>query len=176
MLQRHARKSELATVAIVILISTAVAIHHMTRLMASAERQSMAATVNHIKSGLMLEAVHRLVRGDLDALAALAGENPMGSTLRRVGNYLGEMSDAQAQSVDGGFWYFDTGISLLGYRVNHVEYFRTALPGVKRALFRVELLYVDVDGDGQFTSSKDTFNGITIKPVQHYAWDFTGLG
>ena len=168
------RNLELVVIATIVIILVAITIQYATRLMARAERESMRATVNNLKSGIMLSAMHHLVRGDVARLAALANENPMRSANRRPAKDLGEVPDGEAQQLAGGSWYFDPGARLLGYRVKHEWYFSSQLPGPKSARFRVALRFVDGDHDGRLNSVNDTFTGITIEPVEPYEWRFDG--
>ena len=169
-LARGLRPFELTLAALLALALLVAAVRTMTPLFAFAERESMRAALNEMRSGLMLAALVALTRGDHEALAALGHANPATLTPAGPTRYAGEHRDVDASRVSGAYWYFDPEQHLLGYRVDATEVFEGGAEAPTRARFRVGLRYQDSDGDGRYTPGVDTFTGVALDPLEPWRW------
>lgn len=169
-LQRELSRFELLMCVIVILVLGALVIHKILGVLAAAEEANMTATLNRVRSAVTLEALTRLVEGDLAGLAALEDSNPMAAMATPPRNYIGERRSPEPEALGGGVWYFDTLARELVYRVEHGQRFHTPLGGPKRARFRVRLRYTDANGNGRFDPRADAFEGIVLEPAERYRW------
>lgn len=173
-LRRELSRVELVISLTVILILVGVAIHKMLDVFAAAEEANMTATLNRVRSAVMLAALTRLVRGDAPGIAALVQANPMDLMQRPPRNYIGERQAADPKQIPGGVWYFDRRARQLVYRVDHAGRFHTLLPGPRRARFRVHLRYTDANRNGFFDPGVDAFEGIDVVPRESYRWGSDG--
>lgn len=162
---------ELAIVVVVVSVLLAVAVDRMLRLRFEAERVMMESMLTGLRSALTIEFTGAALRGRTGvAAAAAAGSNPMKLLLERPATYAGEYAAADPASVAPGTWYFDTKERSLVYIVRFPEQFETALGGAKRARFRVEPDFDDLDGDGRFDPARDAARGLRLVPVDPYRW------
>ncbi len=169
-LTRRLRPLELVLVAILALLMLVVASRLMTPLFALAERESMRAAEQQMRSGLMLAAVVALTRGEYRLLGALEQTNPVESSAVPVARYAGEYADDEAAQVPPAHWYWDPRARVLGYRVDAVDAFEGGADAPPRARFRVRLRYQDSDADGRFSPGTDTFTGIDLVPLEAWRW------
>ncbi len=183
-IQRQLSLMELGIITTIVLLLMVVGIHKMRTLMARAEQSSMETTLFNLRSALSATALSRLIHGDYPGIGALELSNPFAIKVRRSGqvdsmisplqrtvNYLGVLPKADPENIAGGSWYFDPREASLVYRVNHDGYFRSELPGPKRARFQVHLNYTDVNDNGRYDPGRDSFSAIHLRPREPYQWD-----
>ena len=169
-LSRSLRPLELALVTVLSLLLLVTAIRAISPVFEVAEREAMRGSLAEMRRGLMLAAVVHLARRDYSALAALEAANPAESSPVRLARYAGEHEDRAGLDVPGGYWYFDPGHRVLGYRVAATGAFEGGAADPPRARFRVRLRYRDSDGDGRFTPAVDTFTGIELDTLEAWRW------
>jgi hypothetical protein len=100
----------------------------------------------------------------------MAGANPMESLSERPHNYRGEFDAPDPAAMEPGTWYFHRGDGTLCYRVRSESYFQSDLAGAERACFRNQLLFDDLNGDGNYQAEKDKITGLVVTPVRPYRW------
>jgi prepilin-type N-terminal cleavage/methylation domain-containing protein len=125
-----------------------------------AEAANVVTVVGGLRSALGLAVADRLVNGEVDGIADLAGANPMRLLSEQPENYLGEVSGVAPENLPTGHWYFDGASGELVYLVRYGDYFRTELEGVPRMVFRVEIVHND----------RGEIGGVRLHRVNAFVW------
>ena len=155
-------------------------------LFARVEKARLTTSLAHMNTALTMVAAAGLIRGDQSMIADLQDANPMalddrsptvttnqtGANLDSSddGRYLGAFASPDPATMPPGKWYFDTVQGYLIYRVEAEEYFHTTLSGAKRARFRVNLEFTDINGNGRFDANVDRFSAVSLDAVENYRW------
>ncbi len=88
-----------------------------------AEKANFEAVTAQLQSSITLQSYNAQVRGDLDGLRqSLVGANPMLLMLRPPRNYLGEISNANVETLSRRSWYFDVDKGELVYLIGSGEH------------------------------------------------------
>ena len=162
-LRRDFTQFEFSVTMVLLVALVGLTIHKLTALEAAAEHASFTATVNRLKSVVMLEALTRVVRNDQGALVELEQLNPMELMAHPPLNY-GGVVDADV-GLESGAWYFDRSQEQLLYVFYRRPRGRAGGRANDRRRFRVRLLYDDRDEDGEFVPGVDAFTGVTLELV-----------
>lgn len=161
---RELTQMELAVTIILVVVFVWTTIHKLSALEAAAEHASFTATVNRMKSAMMVEALSHLVRNDRAALATLEQLNPMDLMAHPPFNYAGVVDSPVG--LEPGVWYYLRSRNQLAYVFDHVpRESRGRAIGAHRR-FRVRLAYEDRNGDGAFGPGVDEFEGVILEPIE----------
>jgi prepilin-type N-terminal cleavage/methylation domain-containing protein len=161
---------EMVLVVAIVSVLVIIALDKLSGVRVDAERVAMETVIGSLESALNVTLASHAVKGRLEALAALAGSNPMDLLAKTPRNYLGALSAPDPHAIQGYAWYFDRGAGALVYRVQNVEYFATDLPGPARARWRVALVFDDFDGDGAYQPGLDAVEGLRLETLEPYRW------
>ena len=168
--QRGFTLIELVVVVAVISILFGIALTKYLGLLVDVDRTSMEENLGAMRSAVALQMLDRIAKGDMAGVVAMAGTDPMSYMAQTPGNYLGALDHPDPAKIAGGDWYFDRSEKEIVYRVDHDRFFRTPLPGPARIVFRIRLVFKDVNRDGIFEPGVDSFEGLSIQSVKPYRW------
>ncbi|WP_322401962.1 hypothetical protein [Massilia luteola] len=130
---------EFAVVVAVTAALCAVLLHRLDGYRRAAEDAATAQTVAALRTALQVEATRALAQGRTEALATLAGQNPMRLLARPPANYLGEFALSEQGRVARNGWVFDPRDKTLVYLTSEREKFasgKSELPTFKVELSR----------------------------------------
>ncbi len=168
--QRGFSLLELVLVVAIISLLFVVAVDKLLILKVEAERTAMAQILGSLRSAMGIQVASHISKNKVDELIELTDSNPMDWLAEKPENYIGVLDEPDPADIKIRTWYFDSYNKYLVYRVSSSGYFKSSLKGVKRARFRVNLDYTDVDGDGEFNQEIDKIHGLTLKNVEPYQW------
>ena len=131
-------------VAITAALST-VLLHRLDSYRRAAEDAAARHTVATLRTALQVEAARHP-----DALAALAGQNPMRLLARPPADYLGEFALSDQGRVARNGWVFDPRDKILVYLTSDRERFASGKSELPR--FKVELTRTPADAGTQMMS------------------------
>ncbi len=164
------RIGQLAIITLLILIFIVIASRRIWELRIVAEQTSVIHTVGVLQSAIGIQVMERVLRGGLQAVAAMDRANPM--------EYL-DPAPANYQRLDGPLapeqmiprrWYYEPVEGLLIYRVEHGDYLDTELPGPPRIRFQLQLRYEDINGNGRYDPASDSLGGVSLVALEPYRW------
>ncbi len=161
---------ELALVTLMVAVLFTVALTRFLNLMVDAERVHLLQVEGALKSALGLELTRRVVERELDSIADLAGDNPMGFIKEKPQNYLGESNQPDLEALPGGVWVFDLTRQALIYTVRNSDHFHSDLPGRTRVEYRLELQYDDSNRNGRFDYGFDHLSGLQLASLGNSRW------
>ena len=147
-----------------------VAVDKLLVLKVEAERAAMSQILGSLRSAMGIQVASHISRGTISELIDSADSNPMNWLAEKPENYIGILNEPDPVDVGTSKWYFDSYNKYLVYRVGHGEYFNSPLKGPKRARFRVNIDYTDIDGDREFNEDIDEIHGLTLKSIEPYQW------
>ena len=166
----YRRTYETVLVIVLALIFMVLATQRIMELRVAAERVMVAQSVSAFRTGLSQHLVELAMHGDVDALAALHGTNPV-EFLREVPKHYHTLSAPLApEAMQGYRWYFDPASGVLTYRVAHEDELITTLPPPARIRFQVSVHYEDRNNNGRFDSRPDVLKQVDLLPLEPYAW------
>ena len=172
----HSRKEtgfsflELVLVIAIIGLLFTVAVDKLLVLKVEAERTAMAQILGSLRSAMGIQVASHISSDTIEELIESANSNPMDWLSEKPENYIGVLDEPDPADVEIRTWYFDNYNKHLVYRVSSGEYFKSSLNGAKRARFRVNLDYTDVDEDGEFNQDIDEIHGLTLQSIEPYQW------
>ena len=161
---------ELVLVIAIISLLFTVAVDKLLILKVEAERTAMEQILGSLRSAMGIQVAAHISRNTIEELVESANSNPMDWLSEKPENYIGTLDEPDPADVEIRTWYFDSYNKHLVYRVSSGDYFQNALKGVKRARFRVDLDYTDVNEDGKFNQDIDKIHGLTLKSIEPYQW------
>ena len=162
---------ELVVVIVLISVLLAIAIERLLIIKAQAERTAKEQVLGNLRSATTSRLAEMAVRSKLADIGGLARSNPMKLLAERPQNYLGELFGPDASSLEGGNWYFDSRAGVLCYLVESVEYFETRLAQPPRACYVMEVVFEDINHNGQYDPGTDQLRGLRLATMQAYAWN-----
>jgi len=165
---------ELVLVICLIGILLAVALTRLLPYIDEAERVAVLTLEGQIRNSLVTAAAQRIARGESASISTLNGSNPMDLMLEVPGNYLGEMSEADQQTVASAHWYFDATHRRLIYRPRKGFSFGSDDAFAEQLEFEVRVAFADRDGNGAFEPSTDELYGVRLLRVAGGEWFNTG--
>lgn len=129
-----------------------------------ADQAAMRQAVATLRTAMYLEVGRRAGSGDLRAIRAMDGANPMAWLMEPLPGYLGELERPDPQALPGGAWYFDAGRRELAYAPHRLAW-RGELPegGVFR--FRVSAV-LPAGASDQSTG----ISAVQLAPAVPYGW------
>ena len=182
---------ELVAFIISVAIIYAYAANRFAEFPAQAERASFIAVITQLQTGINLELISAVTRGNIGAADLLEDINPMDLMLLPPSNYLGAFSGAASAELPRRSWYFDNSSNELVYLVNdssgvYLTINNTQVP-VNEIRFRVAPDYGEVDIqtglDARIASRaqevpqenrRSRLNGVVLKPVAPFYWQELG--
>lgn len=178
---------ELVAFIISVAIIYAYAANRFAEFPAQAERASFRAVTTQLQTGINLELINAVTRGNTGAASLLEGINPMDLMLLPPSNYLGAFSGASSADFPRRSWYFDSNSNELVYLVNdstgvYIAINNQQLP-VNEIRFRVTPDYGEVDSDSGLDvkiasrereipqgNRRSRLNGVVLMPVAPFYW------
>jgi prepilin-type N-terminal cleavage/methylation domain-containing protein len=151
---------ELVVVIVIIALLATLALERLWAMRVDAERVAIEQTVGALRSALGIKVAAYLARGDVAALEALEGSNPMDRLSEVPENYLGALAGPDPASIEGGHWYFDTVSRRLVYRVHNEGYFSSGAGLPARAQFAVRRVF----------DEQNRLAGVRLEAFESYAW------
>lgn len=136
-------------VAITAALST-VLLHRLDGYRRAAEEAAARQTVAALRTALQAEVTRAVMQGHSDALATLAGQNPIRLLARPPADYLGEFALSEAGRVARNGWVFDPRDKTLVYLTSERERFASGKS--KLPTFKVELTRTPADAGKQMMS------------------------
>ncbi len=125
--QRGASLLELAVCVIVFAILAGVLLDRLHRYQAEAERAEVERLVATLRSLLLVRVLQAQITGDVVAVQALVGSNPMALLQTPPQGYRGEFDKPDEQALGPGSWYFDRKQQKLVYLFTGKKSFRTGI-------------------------------------------------
>lgn len=169
---RNLRRLELALVVVVLALLVGFFARRMERVEAAMERTMLQLVVQDLQARLMMRAAGVNFGPEPLPLAELIGANPVQVLTAAPGEYLGERTGVDWSTVPPGAWVYDRSDGTLGYRVRHARFIDTGAGAPPaRVRWRIEPVYVDLDGDGRFEAGRDRLVNVRLRPVTAYRWD-----
>jgi prepilin-type N-terminal cleavage/methylation domain-containing protein len=167
---RQARGFSLLELVVVIaLIGTllVVALWKMTGYVREAERVAVLTLEGEMRNMLVMEMAKRILNPDGPKVLALEHSNPMDLMLEAPFNYLGQLDHAAARNVPGRHWYFDARGKQLVYRPGGTLTDTGTDPDIH---YSIQIAYSDLDGDGDYTASRDRLHGVRLHRRGGESW------
>ncbi|MBI2994815.1 MAG: hypothetical protein HYY48_11680 [Gammaproteobacteria bacterium] len=166
--------SRLELVMLVILISLCAVwlLHRLAYLEAVAEARSLDMTVRSLRTGIMVTVATRLLQGDNEGIASMAGANPVGAVIDAPAGYIGAVRQVNPGSMKPGQWYFDDDAKTLVYHVVNSDYVAQTGMGPVRARFSLKLNYDDTNGNGTYDPGIDSPVGASLEILDPLDWRF----
>lgn len=198
---RNLSRLELVVTMSLLGMFVAVFIGHGLRIFAAAEARAVQASVVNVESSLRMLFYQMMIEGRATEVQQWRGANPaelvqsfgalvdtetlvMIPDLARFGalsgslggRYLGEFESLDPATVAAGHWYFDRADAALVYRVRNAEFFRSPLPGPARVRLRLDLLFDDLDENGEYNPGAEQLSGVVLRPLDDFQWIGMGNG
>ncbi len=192
-LDRNLTRLERALALIIILLVLGTFTRHILLVFARAEMSMVSATIINLNSSLKYYAALAVMRGDYAQLSRMDGMNPVDEvqllqdnlvenneqvelisetstfpTFNKPRNYIGELKRPDPDMIAKGEWYFDTDTRTLNYRVINAEYFSGEMQSNNIISFKVNIEYVDSDGNGRYNPQTDKFVSINVENITAY--------
>jgi prepilin-type N-terminal cleavage/methylation domain-containing protein len=170
---RASRGFSLLELVIVVIIISLLLLAAMERLAAvrfEAERVTVQSVVGAMRSALYIKFAAVAARGEVDAVQAARGSNPMLLLVEKPDNYAGEFYGPDPAVFEPGTWYFDTRDRAIVYRVRFPQQFVTSLGGLPRARLSVQPDYDDLDRNGRFDPGRDPVYGLKLVALEPFEW------
>ncbi|NQV71125.1 MAG: hypothetical protein HQ498_13955 [Pseudohongiella sp.] len=168
---------ELLVYIISVSIIYVTAANRFSEFPAAAERANFLAISAQLRSGVNLELMGALTKGDMARIGSFENSNPMALMLEAPNNYLGEFDSVNRERVQRRSWYFDTQSRELVYLVNASEgvYLQTGAGMIpsNEIRFRLEVVYRDDYRNSLPGSSGQRpriLSGMLLTPVVPYQW------
>ena len=136
-------------VAITAALST-VLLHRLDGYRRAAEEAAARQTVAALRTALQVEVARAMMQGHPDALATLAGQNPIRLLARPPADYLGEFALSDAGRVAQNGWVFDPRDKTLVYLTSERERFASGKSELPK--FKVEFTHTPADAGKQMMS------------------------
>ncbi len=158
---------ELIVVVSLVAVFAAIALDRLKFYQEAAEKAGLETTLAAMHSGLQLRVAQLLVKGDAQAIAALAGSNPVQFLSEPPPGYAGELRESQA-GLPGGGWYFDPMRREIVYKPALTTHLRVGggKPGEDARLrFRADVQYAQASG-----TTPPAFGKAAMVSLQPYAW------
>ena len=171
-LDRPLSRLELALTVIVISSCAVALMHRLAYLEAVAEATALNLTVRNLGTGIRFYVSTRLLQGNHDEIAALAGSNPVGTAIDPPPGYIGALRDVKPANIQPGQWYFDEDNALLTYHIVNTDYFQRSGPGPVRVRMKLKLIYDDKNGNGRFDPEVDAATEISLQILDPLKWKF----
>lgn len=182
---------ELVAFIISVAIIYAYAANRFAEFPAQAERASFIAVTTQLQTGINLELISAVTRGNVGAASFLEDINPMDLMLLPPSNYLGAFSGAPAAGFPRRSWYFDNSSSELVYLVSDSTGVSLLINNrqvpVNEIRFSVTPDYGEVDlesgldvkiaaklGEVSQKNRRSRLNGVVLKPVAPFQWQELG--
>lgn len=168
--QRGFSLLELIVVIVLISVLLTLGIERLLVMKAQAERIAMEQVLSSVRSGLTIRLAELAVRSRLPQAAALAGKNPLNVLSEKPQNYLGELFGPDPWTLPRGNWYFDLQEGALCYIPESEEFFQSQFEP-RRARFRIEPVFDDVNKNGRYDEGVDLLRGLRLAPLEAYSWN-----
>lgn len=128
----------------------------------AAEKAAMQATLGGLQSALYTRLAYFVLRGEYQAIDAMATQSPFTTARMRASNYAGEFVGFPA-GIEGGQWLYDRVRNELVYVPNLKRHLHadTGDEAVPRLRFRLEVV----------KSPGGSIAGVSFKPVGAPLWD-----
>jgi general secretion pathway protein G len=151
-----------------VLVLMGVFLGRVRRLQVEVERLNVQATVDSLRTAVLLAAVGGDARG---RTAPASGGNPVRLLREQTGlapaGYLGELDDPDPAAIAPGSWYFDRRQGFLIYRVRRGDALDSPLDGPPRLRWRL------VAPTGTRTD-KEVISQVRLKPCEPSHWRLAG--
>jgi type II secretory pathway pseudopilin PulG len=182
---------ELVAFIISVAIIYAYAANRFAEFPAQAERASFIAVTAQLQTGINLELISVVTRGNTGSASLLEDINPMDLMLLPPGNYLGAFSGASVDGFPRRSWYFDNSSSELVYLVGdstgvYLSINNQRIP-VDEIRFSVASDYGEVDLESGLDvkiasrrqeipqgNRRRRLNGVVLRPVIPFFWQKLG--
>ena len=159
---------ELIVVISLVAITATVAMDRLFWYQSQAEETTMKYTATMIKSGLWMSAASLMMAERTSDIPALAEHNPMNLLAQRPENYLGEIDGGNAESLEGGNWFYDASKHQVIYVVGQRRYFTPEVPGDFTIRYGMKVLYGEME---LAPGNKIAYiTGVTLVPLSKYTW------
>lgn len=166
----YRRTYETVLVVVLGLIFMVITTQRIGQLRAAAEEVMVAQTVSAIRTGLSQRLIELALRGELDALAALDGANPIEFLDRPPAHYHTLMAPLPPTEMVGYRWYFDPATGMLTYRVANEDALITELERPARLRFQVRVAFTDTNRNARFDAHVDSVTHVDLVALEAYRW------
>jgi general secretion pathway protein G len=157
------RLFEWGVLACVVLILTGVFLRKVRHLQCEAERLTVQATIDNLRTAVLLASVFHK-ENERACLNARPGGNPAALLTAETGltpeGYRGAADDVDPAAVAPGAWYFDRATKTLIYRVRCAEGFQSPLSGPARLRLCLRRAH----------PSTTNAMPLVVEPCESYAW------
>ena len=126
---------ELVVVICIVAFGATALLDRLWRYQEMAEKAGMEYTITNVRTGLILETAHMLVRGGGTELDRMTVANPMSWMSTQPGNYIGEFDGPAPDGATG--WYFDRVSRELVYLPKRTDYLEPMPDGSKAIRLQV---------------------------------------
>lgn len=143
--QRGFTLFELAVVAGVFAILTAVFLNRVGYYQRQAQQVAVAQMLGVLRTSLRVQVLHLYLADRRDQLPALARQNPFDWLTDKPANYLGEFAQPDLEKLPAGNWLYDIKEQKIIYLFSNGNIFPST--GVDAVKFKVTLPGADADLD-----------------------------
>ncbi len=183
---------ELVVFIIVVAIIYAAAARRFSEFPGEAERANFLAVATQIQTGINLEMMIALTRGQTFSVADIEQYNPMDLLLDPPSNYIGEFDFVDTASIERRVWYFDLNRNELVYLINDNEGVFLDVDGrlvpTQEIRFKIQAVYSGQEAFSRNTDSavlanddeslpavrfagNSSVSGLLLTPVIPYQWN-----
>jgi len=182
---------ELVAFIISVAIIYAYAANRFAEFPAQAERASFIAVITQLQTGINLELISAVTKGNIAAAEFLEDINPMDLMLLPPSNYLGAFSGAPSSELPRRSWYFDNASNELVYLVSDNRGVYLSSNGQQIPVDEIRFSVVPDYGEVDLQSGLDVkiasrlepipqerrrsrLNGAVLRPVTPFSWEELG--
>lgn len=162
---------ELVAYILVVSITASVAYNRFGSFPGAAERANFLAVMTQLKSGVTMQMMAAVARGNWAELGALEGSNPMDLMLETPVNYMGELSGYSAETMPGRVWYFNTASKELVYIASDSTDLYRVIDGQRvptnTVAFQISMKFTD--------AGRSNWQGLVLEPAVPFVWESIDL-
>jgi hypothetical protein len=170
LLRRPLSRLELALAVAIIATVVGVGLHRLLVLAAVAEATALDLTIRNLRTGILSAVAVQYARGDLDGIALLAAQNPVGALMAPPSGYIGPLRQADAENVRPGQWYYDEEQHWLVYHIVNADYLDYPGEGPARVRLKLRVHYNASPQRGGSKAPKPA--GIALDVLDPLHWKF----
>jgi len=161
---------EMAVVLVIVSILLWVIGTRFFQIQMYAEQAATEQVLGALQSTLGTKVAEYYVKGETQRIETLEASNPMDHLAQVPKTYLGALRQPQPATIEGGYWYFDSGKRILVYQVRNADQVEGGARNPARLRWAVRLQYEDRNGNKTFDSGLEHVVGVQLVPLEPFRW------